>query len=60
MCSFSTNAEHMVSIQKVLAIIVTVVLLVLIFTCHVSHDDKITERYPNIPILKMFAVKLRK
>ena len=49
----------MVSVQQVLAIVANIVLL-FVFTFHASHDDKITESYPNTPILKMFAVKLIK
>lgn len=59
MNSSSNNAEHMVSVQQVLAIVANIVLL-FVFTFHASHDDKITESYPNTPILKMFAVKLIK
>lgn len=49
----------MVSILKVLVIVVTI-LLVLIFTCRIRHDEKITEICANILIFKMLTVKLGK
>lgn len=55
MYSFWNNAEHMASIQKVLAIVTTAVLF-LIFIC---HNENGTEIYPNIPLFKCLRLNRR-